>query len=175
MNKRIIKIISNVLLVFVFVLTCLLSIKNIFYFEIEVVGSSMVTTLNEGEIGLASKITYVKEIERNDIIIFKRDNKEIIKRVIGKPLDKIEINENGVYVNNQLIEESYLTKENKEETYFLFGTYNEITLKEDEYFVLGDNRRDSLDSRSYGPIKEENIVGKLVVIYPSKDNSTKWF
>ena len=175
MNKRIIKIISNVLLVFVIVLTCLLSIKNIFYFEIEVVGSSMVTTLNEGEIGLASKITYVKEIERNDIIIFKRDNKEIIKRVIGKPLDKIEINENGVYVNNQLIEESYLTKENKEETYFLFGTYNEITLKEDEYFVLGDNRRDSLDSRSYGPIKEENIVGKLVVIYPSKDNSTKWF
>lgn len=175
MNKRIIKIISNVLLVLVIVLTCLLSIKNIFYFEIEVVGSSMVTTLNEGEIGLASKITYVKEIERNDIIIFKRDNKEIIKRVIGKPLDKIEINENGVYVNNQLIEESYLTKENKEETYFLFGTYNEITLKEDEYFVLGDNRRDSLDSRSYGPIKEENIVGKLVVIYPSKDNSTKWF
>lgn len=175
MNKRIIKIISNVLLVLVIVLTCLLSIKNIFYFEIEVVGSSMVTTLNEGEIGLASKITYVKEIERNDIIIFKRDNKEIIKRVIGKPLDKIGINENGVYVNNQLIEESYLTKENKEETYFLFGTYNEITLKEDEYFVLGDNRRDSLDSRSYGPIKEENIVGKLVVIYPSKDNSTKWF
>lgn len=175
MKERVLKIISNVLLVLVIVLTCLFSVKKIFYFEIEVVGSSMVTTLNDGEIGLASKITYVKEIERNDIIIFKRDNKEIIKRVIGKPLDKIGINENGVYVNNQLIDESYLTKENKEGTYLLLGIYNEITLKEDEYFVLGDNRIDSLDSRSYGPIKEENIIGKLVVIYPSKDNSIKWF
>lgn len=175
MKERVLKIISNVLLVLVIVLTCLFSVKNIFYFEIEVVGSSMVTTLNDGEIGLASKITYVKEIEINDIIIFKRDNKEIIKRVIGKPLDKIGINENGVYVNNQLIDESYLTKENKEGTYLLLGIYNEITLKEDEYFVLGDNRIDSLDSRSYGPIKEENIIGKLVVIYPSKDNSIKWF
>lgn len=168
MKEKLSKTLSIIALVLIILLTSVLTLKNILYFEIEIVGSSMKTTLNEGETGLALKSNFIDEIESNDIIIFKRDNKEVIKRVIGKPFDHIKINRDGIYINEILIEEDYLSSLNKDSTYLINGIYNDITLKEDEYFVLGDNRIDSLDSRSYGPIKEENITGKLTIIFPSK-------
>ena len=164
MKKKITKLVSAILSVVLIVLSCFLLVKNLFFFEVMVVGSSMDPTLVNGEMGYALNVNNLTKIERNDIIIFYHDDKEVIKRVIGEPLDKIKITDEGIYINDAFIEESYLDDESKKYTYAYFSLYNEITLKEDEYFVLGDNRSVSYDSRYYGPIKREKISGKLVLI-----------
>ena len=164
MKNKIIKLISTILSVVLVVLSCFLLVKNLFFFEVMVVGSSMDSTLINGEMGYAIKVNNLTKIEKNDIIIFYQDDKEVIKRVIGEPLDKIKITNEGIYVNDTFVEETYLDEEDKKYTYAYFSLYNEVTLGKDEYFVLGDNRLVSYDSRYYGPIKRENISGKLVLI-----------
>ena len=164
MKEKVTKIISSILSTIIVLLSVFLLVKNIFFFEIIVVGSSMDSTLKEGEMGLAVKDTFLINIDREDVIIFEKDDREIIKRVIGVPSDHIKITEEGIYVNNLLIEENYLEDGIEEYTFNGLSSFNDIVLKEDEYFVLGDNRVNSYDSRYYGPIKKENITGKLKVI-----------
>lgn len=165
MKDKLVKIISIIITTILVIVSCIFTVKNILFFDILVVGDSMVSTLKEGEIGIALKDEFISSIDRKDIIIFERDDKEIIKRVIGKPLDHISITREGIYVNGELIEESYISSENLTCTYLLNGEYNDVILQEDEYYVLGDNRIVSYDSRYYGPIKEKDITGKLEVIY----------
>lgn len=164
MKGKLSKIISTIFTTIVVILSCLLLVKNIFFFEIMVVGDSMYSTLKEGEVGFATKDDFITTIDREDIIIFKLEEREIIKRVIGKPLDHIRITKEGIYVNEKLIDESYVSTENLACTYLINSNYNDVILAEDEYFVLGDNRSVSYDSRYYGPIKEDDITGKLKVI-----------
>lgn len=129
----------------------------------------MRATLKEGEMGWATKEIFVGELDRQDIVIFTRDNREIIKRVIGKPNDHIKITREGIFVNNEFIEENYVTTKNKGETYIDNSSWNDIVLGEGQYFVLGDNRANSYDSRFYGPISREDITGKLTLIYARGD------
>jgi signal peptidase I len=173
MKNKITKIISTFLSVVLIVLSCFLLVKNIFFFEVMVVGTSMNATLVDGEMGYAIKVNNLTKIEQKDIIIFYHEDKEVIKRVIGKPLDKIKITDEGIYVNDIFYEEDYLDEEAKKYTYAYFSLYNELTLKEDEYFVLGDNRSVSYDSRYYGPIKREKISGKLALINGITDDTSE--
>lgn len=133
---------------------------------IEVTGHSMYPTLTEKNYVLS---TNYDELKNGDIILFKHEKTRMIKRVIGIPGDTISITEDGqVYVNNELLKEDYI---NKHQGQFQNEIKYPITIPEGEYFVLGDNRLDSLDSRiiSVGNIKEEEIIGKIAfVLYPPK-------
>lgn len=122
-------------------------------------GISMYPTLNETKSNdrvIVNKIKqFTNSYKRGDIIIAKPndENKFIIKRIIGLPNDLIEIKNGKVYVNNNLLDESYLKVEGK--------TYPSIKIKvpENHLYILGDNRLHSADSRQYGAIPFENIIG----------------
>ena len=125
-------------------------------------------TMKQNDIVLVNKlITNVKDIQRNDVLIINQDEKHMIKRVVGLPGEYIEYKDNYLYVNNIKYKEAFIeginTKDFKLED--LIGNYKKIP--KDMYLVLGDNRENSLDSRDYGLIKKENIIGKAWIrIWP---------
>ena len=136
----------------------------------KVSGSSMEPTLSDGDNLIVDKISYrIHDPQRFDIIIFPyqyQENTYYIKRIIGLPGETVYINDAGeIYINGKLLEEDYGL-----DTIQNPGLASEpITLDEDEYFVMGDNRNNSTDSRfaSVGEIKRQNIIGKAWVrIYP---------
>lgn len=136
----------------------------------QVSGSSMEATLSDGDNLIVDKISYrFHDPERYDIIVFPykyEKNTYYIKRIIGLPGEVVQIDEDGtIYVDGEVLEESY-----GREVILDPGEAEEpIALGEDEYFVLGDNRNASSDSRdpSVGNILGEDIVGRAWVrIYP---------
>ena len=137
-----------------------------------VIGSSMEPTLSDGDNLIVDKITYrFREPERFDIIVFPYQytkNTYYIKRIIGLPGEKVRIDEEGrIYINGEVLKESY----GKETIVDAGLAAEEITLGNNEYFVMGDNRNDSADSRfvSVGNIKRQNIMGRAWLrIYPFK-------
>ena len=140
--------------------------------KLDVNGSSMVPTLENGEQVLMDKISYrFHEPERYDIVVFPYQYKEdtyFIKRVIGLPGETVQINSLGqILIDGEPIEDPYA----KEITLYAGVAAVPITLGDDEYFVLGDNRNVSEDSRypDVGNIKREAIMGRAWLrIWPLK-------
>lgn len=133
-------------------------------------GSSMETTLSDGDHLLVDKLSYrFHEPERYDIIVFPYKHAEktyYIKRIIGLPGETVQVADGYTYVNGELLESDIYGAEIMADANM---AAEPITLGEDEYFVLGDNRNHSSDSRdpSVGLIKREDIMGKAWVrIYP---------
>ncbi len=152
------KIIKNLkeLLPYIVILLIVILIRTFIATPIKVNGSSMYKTLDGSEFMILNKLA---KIERFDIIVLDTNDDELIKRVYGLPGEKIAIENNNIYVNDKKIEDIYATGETSD--------YECITLKDDEYFVLGDNRKISLDSRTIGPIKKNQIKGTTnFIIYP---------
>ncbi len=141
----------------------------IIYYCVEktnVIGSSMEGTLFPEEPIIIDKFSYrVSEPKRFDIIVFKQSGKEHsfynIKRIIGLPGEAILIKEGNIYVNNEIVDDIVVVDEMI--NYGLAG--EEIILEDNEYFVLGDNRNNSEDSRfaSIGNIRRDEIIGKAVI------------
>lgn len=128
-----------------------------------VVGQSMQGTLEGGDEILVNRFIYsVTKPKANDVIVFLPNGNEkshyYVKRVIGVPGDKVQIKNGAVYVNGALFSEKVETAAIEEAGI----AAKEITLGEDEYFVLGDNRNSSEDSRyaNIGNVKREHIIGK---------------
>lgn len=124
---------------------------------LQISGSSMEPTLNDEEIVVLLKTTNMK---KGELCCFSYQNKLLIKRVIGQPGDRIDIDENGnVYVNNEYLNETYVTDKSLGECDITFPCY----VTDNHYFVLGDHRSTSIDSRSsvIGLVSEEYIVGKI--------------
>lgn len=124
---------------------------------LQISGSSMEPTLNDEEIVVLLKTTNMK---KGELCCFSYQNKLLIKRVIGLPGDKINIDENGnVYVNDEPIDEPYVTDRALGECDIAFPCY----VTDNHYFVLGDHRSTSIDSRSsvIGLVSEDYIVGKI--------------
>lgn len=136
----------------------------------QVSGSSMEYTLSDGDNLIVDKISYrFHKPERYDIIVFPyqyEENTYYIKRIIGLPGERVQISEDGaIYINGKVLEESY----GREIIEVPGQAEDPIELDDDEYFVLGDNRNASLDSRdpSVGVIHEEDIIGRAWLrIYP---------
>lgn len=154
---------------------CLLAFVWVWYFgqQVSTVGDSMKPVLSNGDVVLVNRIVYnAMAPKRGDIIIFKPKGNENIhyytKRIIGMPGESVEIIENRIYIDGEKLEEEYETTDISD-----VGIANEkIELAEDEYFVLGDNRASSEDSRNadVGNVKREYIYGKAwFVISPRKD------
>lgn len=150
---------------------CLI-ITNFFFMPVIVEGMSMNPTLTDGSTGFANIIaTKVTEFKRFDIVVIKKsDNNQIVKRIIGLPGETIWYQDDTLYVNGQPIEEDFLDKEYMKD--YLENSSREnfttdfapITLGEDEYYCLGDNRPVSLDSRALGAFKKSQIVADGVWI-----------
>lgn len=135
-------------------------------------GPSMLPTFEDNQYIIVDQVTYrFRQPDRGDVVVFKYPNNinvSFIKRVIALPGETIQVRDGRVYVFNSanpqgvLLEEDYLHTDTNIDT--------KRTLGRDEYFVMGDNRHDSSDSRSWGPVPRRLIVGKVwVVIYPFDD------
>ncbi|MCD7744185.1 MAG: signal peptidase I [Lachnospiraceae bacterium] len=130
----------------------------------EVRGDSMYPALNDGDQLIIDMISYqFSDPKRFDVIVFPFQYQEdtyYIKRIIGLPGETVQIEDGVIYINGEVLEESYGYEEIKNPGLASAG----ITLGEQEYFVLGDNRNDSTDSRepSVGNISREQIIGKAV-------------
>lgn len=137
----------------IIVATALFSVAVIFFllfFKIIIVkGQSMAPTLDDGAIVLISKIN--SEYSKDDIVVFEKDNTVMIKRILGVSGDTIELKDKSVYRNGIKLQIDCD-----------FNKSAVISLSEDEYFVVGDNYGDSYDSRSYGCINKESIIGKVL-------------
>ena len=135
------------------------------YFLIQpfyVKGASMEPNFYDHEYLIIDEISYrLNQPSRGDIVVFKypKDPKQFfIKRVIGLPKEKVTISDNEVYINDQKLTEEYLPAGTQ--TSLPLRGYGEVTLGDNEYFLLGDNRDQSLDSRVFGPVKRDFIVGR---------------
>ena len=134
----------------------------------EVDGSSMEPTLSHGDNLIVDKISYrFRDPERFDIIVFPfryKENTYYIKRIIGLPGETVQIDEQGnIYIDGEKLEESYGREIIKPENIGIAA--EPVTLGEDEYFVMGDNRNNSTDSRTevVGNIRRDEIIGRAWV------------
>jgi signal peptidase I len=140
----------------------------------QVSGLSMFPNLHNGDYVLTDKVSYrVGTPQRGDIVVFHAPPAahcpagtgcDFIKRVMGLPGESIEVKDNGIFVNGTKLAEPYLP-EDTQTMANAFTTGRVVTLSEDEYFVVGDNRTNSSDSRSWGPISSKNIVGRAFFRY----------
>jgi len=135
----------------------------------EISGASMEPTFFNAELIITNKFIYkIDPPKRGDVVIFKSPkNKDIdyIKRVIGLPGDKVKLKNGTYYVNSIKLDEPYLRSETVTASGSFLKEGNEITVPEGEYFVSGDNRPHSSDSREFGPIPLEDFIGKGILLY----------
>jgi signal peptidase I len=134
------------------------------YQPVKVEGTSMMPGLADQERIFINKYAYrLGNIERGDVVVFRYPgdpSKNYIKRVVGIPGDRIEIFRGDVVVNGNRLEEPYVLMQFRDER-----SMSELTVPEDEYFVLGDHRNLSSDSRDFGVVEREAIFGKAVFAY----------
>lgn len=158
---------------YIIVLSLVFFIVHRFFFSpVMVDGDSMEPTLSDGDYLLLNKFS---EIEPFDIVVFPPpDEEEIqyIKRVIAQPGDTVEYREDILYLNGEAVEQPFLEEKKAEEiSYYSSGDFSLLTLlgveevPAGQYFVMGDNRLNSRDSRSFGFIDEEDILGKVTLRY----------
>ena len=146
-------------LLFTILLLIIIIIRIFFYSPIRVNGSSMYPTLQDKEFMILNKIGLQKGINRFDIVVVESNGKYIIKRVIGLPGESVMYSDNKLYINGKVIEDNYSKSETE--------NFENVILKDNEYFVMGDNREVSKDSRVIGPVNVKNIKGKTnLVIFP---------
>lgn len=135
----------------------------------EISGQSMEPNFHNGEYILTNKVEYkFSDPKRGDIVIFKSPSNpdiDYIKRIIGTPGDRVRLSNNAFYVNDQKVDEPYLAPG----VMIFGGSYlqenQEIVVPTGKYFVAGDNRPHSSDSREFGPIAKEVFIGKAILRY----------
>ncbi|MEF9920101.1 MAG: signal peptidase I [Erysipelotrichaceae bacterium] len=159
---------------------CIFSLVLVYIFitfvlkPVEVIGDSMYPTLINGEKGLSNVFTRLTTpIKRFDVVVVKEPISQDlwVKRVIGLPGDVIEFKNDELFINNKKYQETYLDKSyvntKKTKNHLFTNNFKSKKLENDEYFLMGDNRSVSLDSRARGPFKESQIICKsVIVLYP---------
>jgi len=135
-----------------------------FYQPVKVEGTSMAPLLADQERIFINKFVYrLEPIERGDVVVFwypLDQTKSFIKRVVGLPGDEVEIRKGRVYINDMALDEPYVPAE-----YADRSMYGPVRIPSEEYFVMGDHRISSNDSRVFGPVPGGFIYGKAVFAY----------
>lgn len=128
----------------------------------QISGPSMQNTLHNGQFVLVNKVAYLFHApERGDVIVFHepdQPDRDLIKRVIGLPGDTITLDGTNVWVNGVELSEPYITQKSN-------PSAETRVIPPNEYFVMGDNRPVSEDSRYFGFVPKDNIVGKAIMVY----------
>jgi signal peptidase I len=156
--KKFLKIVGSLFVFFFFVYGAASFLNDYIIRYEKIEGSSMKPALVDGQHVLISPIPFwIKEPSRFEIIAFSSGGTFYVKRIIGLPKERVAIRDGKIYINGEVLLENY----GKEE---IEAAMEEITLEEDEYFVLGDNRNFSIDSRSaeIGAVHREQIIGKVL-------------
>ena len=154
------------------IVVCLVIAKlltSFVFLSVMVSGSSMETTLKNGDKGITDGLFYkMFGVDRFDIVIIEEDGYEekLVKRVVGLPGETIKYESGQLYVNGEPVEENFISDDVKKQTVTRYGNdIPEIKLKDDEYYVLGDNRGNSTDSRYFGAIKKSQIKGVGMMLF----------
>jgi signal peptidase I len=139
------------------------------YQPVRVEGTSMLPRLEDRDRLFINKFVYhISAIERGDVVVFHypRDpEKSYIKRVIALPADRLRIDHGEVWLNGKRLLENYVPDEYRDSR-----SYAEMVIPEDTYFMMGDHRSISSDSREFGPVERTLIYGKAVFVYwPTRD------
>lgn len=154
MNKKIVGLLSIILL---------FGISNYFFNSLRIFSNDMAPTIDKGSFVISLN---TKKVQTGDIIIYQRENKIYVKRVVGLAGQTIDMDKNGnLFVDDQFVSEPYIEKHSLHP----LSVSLPITVADDSYFVLGDNRVESMDSRLdlVGQVKKEEILGKAVFcVYP---------
>ena len=158
--KRSFSFFAEVIKIVIIALVIVIPIRYFVFQPFFVRGQSMEPNFYHGDYLIVEKISFrFREIKRGEVVVFRRPNKPttaFIKRIIGLPGETIKIRDGTVYLQGQALDESVYLPENLRTTGDL-----EITLGENEFFVLGDNRNASFDSRKWGALPREDIIGRV--------------
>ncbi len=135
----------------------------------KVSGLSMFPTFDNGNYIMTDKISYrLAAPQRGDVVVLKNprdESQDFIKRIIGLPGETMEISNNKVIINGKLLQEKYLPPQTITTPGNFLGEEESIKIPENQYIVVGDNRSHSSDSREWGGITKEEIVGKVFFRY----------
>lgn len=133
--------------------------KKFYYSPVYVSGESMMNTLHDGDIMILDIVGYRHhDLERFDIAVIHNGKELIIKRVIGLPGEVVEYQDNQLFINGKEVKDVYGVGQTED---------FKIEVPKNKYFVLGDNRENSMDSRYFGPFTEKEIMGKTnMVLFP---------
>lgn len=154
---------------YIIILVVIVLLRTYIITPIIVNGSSMDPTLKDNDIMILNKIGYkFFDIKRFDIVVVKESNEKLIKRIIGLPGDKVTIKNNKLYINDKYVEQDFLSKDIED------TDFTSDVIPDNCYFVMGDNRDDSLDSRVLGCFSKDDIIGKAsLVIFPFNRSGVK--
>ena len=167
--------------ILVAVLACTVLLRTYVVQSFYIPSPSMVPTLDVGDRIMVNKLSYdLHGVHRGDIVVFKRppleqqDFPDLVKRVIGLPGESISTQNGHVYINGKILPEPWLPQASSSYTGALpsdphqqFNMPGPVVIPAGEYFVMGDNRTDSEDSRFFGPIPKSLIVGRaMAVVWP---------
>ncbi len=155
-----IKKIGKEVIPYLVIIILVLLIKAFIFTPVIVNGPSMMTNLHDKDIMILDKIGMkINGINRFDIVVIQTSQSKIIKRVIGLPGEIIEYKDNKLYINDKEVEDPYPSQ--------ITSDIERQLIPENTYYVLGDNRTDSVDSRILGPIDKNKILGHATfIIYP---------
>lgn len=135
----------------------------------KVQGNSMVPTMHNGDYLVTEKISYrFREPKSGEIIVLKNprdESQDFIKRIIAVPGDTVQISNNNVFINGQPLEEKYLSPNTPTRSGAFITEGVTVKVDTNQYFVFGDNREHSSDSREWGPVTKEEIIGRAFFRY----------
>lgn len=158
-NEKVREIFPYILIIFIVVM-----IRTFIATPVKVNGTSMYPTLNHKDTMILNKIhVKLSEIERFDIVVIETGDSYLIKRVIGLPGETIEYKNGKLYINGKKTKDPYYKKENTDD-------FESVKIPKNSYFVMGDNRSNSIDSRIIGTINKNDITGTTkLIIFPFKN------
>lgn len=173
LSKKVLKEVFDIIKIFLLCFVAVYLITTFIAKPIKIEGDSMYPILEDTEIGVTNVFSAkYGDIKRGDVvIIYAKDNDEFwVKRIIGLPNETISGKDDHVLINGKVLDEPYLNTEyvkNIRKNEAFTKDFNEVKLGKDDYFLMGDNRIVSHDSRARGPFQRKDIVGKnAVIIYP---------
>lgn len=164
--------------IFILAIVVILPIRMFLFQPFFVQGASMEPNFEDGQYLIINELGYketdlrvakvhsFKEISRGEVIVFRyplNPKQFFIKRVIGLPGERIKVSKGFVYIYNEVNPNGFKLEENYLPEGLLTKGDNDYAIKEDEYFVMGDNRNHSSDSRMWGPIKDNNVIGRVLL------------
>ena len=127
--------------------------------RVNIAGEAMAPTLKEGESALATRT--IDTLARGDVVAFrypKDESKSFVKRIVGLPGERLESNNGSILIDGRTLDEPYVADTNRSK-----DSWGPITMPDGQYFMMGDNRRNSSDSRMWGPVRREAIWAKVLI------------